>query len=380
MHADVVIIGGGVIGMSVAMHLARAGCTNVMVLERGTVGCGSSSKGVGGFRQQFDTEINVRLSQLSLPTLLALGDHIDLQQHGYVYLALSPESLERIEAKARQQQGWGVPVDLLDRDEVARRWSFLCSDDVLGAAFCPADGYARPPLAVQAYASEARRMGVQIVEHAEVVGVEVAGHGEMRRIVAVQTADQRITTDWLVNAAGPHAAVIAAMAGVTLLVSPLKRQVFTTAPCPAVPRNAPLTIDETTGFHFRPDGEAVLLAMLDGEQLGVEDFTLDHAFGAEVLRHARHRLPALQEIALADGRAGLYEMTPDAHPVISPVPGLAGFFCACGFSGHGFMHSPAAGMLVAEYITSGRASSLDITPLSITRFAKGRLLGRAHTL
>jgi sarcosine oxidase subunit beta len=309
-----------------------------------------------------------------------LGDQIDIQQHGYLYLALNAESLERIEAKARRQQGWGVPVEFLDHDEVARRWPFLHSDDVHGAAFCAADGYARPALAVQAYAREAQRLGVQVVEHAEVTGVETTDHGTGRRVVAVQTADQRIATDWLVNAAGPHAAVVAAMAGVTLLVSPLKRQVFTTAPCPSVPRAAPLTIDETSGFHFRPDGAAVLLAMSDGEQLGVEDFTLDHAFGAEVLRHARQRLPALHAVALADGRAGLYEMTPDAHPVLGPVPGMQGFVCACGFSGHGFMHSPAAGMLAAEYITSGQASSLDIAPLSITRFAEGRLLGSGHTL
>ncbi len=340
MNADVVIIGAGVIGMSVAMHLARAGCTNVVVLERGTVGGGSSAKGVGGFRQQFDTEINARMSQLSLPTLLEFGNEIDAKQHGYVYLALSAESLERIEAKARQQQGWGVPVELLDHDEVVRRWPFLNSDDVLGAAFCAADGYGRPPLAVQAYTREAQRLGVQIIEHAEVIGVETTGHGASRRVVAVQTADERIETDWVVNATGPHASIIAAMVGVTLLVAPLKRQVFTTAPCPSVPRSAPLTIDETTGFHFRPDGDAVLLAMSDGEQLGVEDFTLDQAFGAEVLRHARHRLPALHDIALADGRTGLYEMTPDAHPVIGPVPGLAGFVCACGFSGHGSCTRP----------------------------------------
>jgi sarcosine oxidase subunit beta len=380
MRTDVVIVGGGVIGMSVAMHLARAGCTNVVVLERGTLGCGSSSKGVGGFRQQFDTEINVRMSQISLPTLLAFGDQIDVQQHGYLYLALSAESLKRVEARARQQQHWGVPVELLDHDEVARRWPFLHGDDVHGAAFCAADGYARPPLAVQAYAREAQRMGGQIIEHAEVTGVETSGHGAARRVVAVHAGDRRIATDWLVNAAGPHAAVVAAMAGVTLLVSPLKRQVFSTAPCPSVPRTAPLTIDETTGFHFRPDGEAVLLAMADGEQLGAEDFALDHAFGAEVLRHARHRLPALKQVGLADGRAGLYEMTPDAHPVLGPVPGLQGFVCACGFSGHGFMHSPAAGMLVAEYITTGQATSLDIAPLSIARFAEGRLLGSGHTL
>lgn len=380
MHADVVIVGGGVIGMSVAMHLARAGCTNIVVLERGTIGSGSSAKGVGGFRQQFDTEINVRLSQLSLPTLLELGEQIDAQQHGYLYLALNTDSLERIETRARQQQNWGVPVELLDHDEVAQRWPFLHSDDVLGAAFCAVDGYGRPPLAVQSYAREAQRSGVQIIEHAEVTGVETTGHGAERRVVAVQTADQRIATGWLVNAAGPHAAVVAAMAGVTLLVSPLKRQVFTTAACLSVPRTAPLTIDETTGFHFRPDGEAVLLAMSDGEQLGVEDFTLDQAFGEQVLQHARHRLPALGNITLADGRAGLYEMTPDAHPVLGPVPGIQGFVCACGFSGHGFMHSPAAGMLIAEHITTGRTSSLDITPLHITRFAEGRLLGNWHTL
>jgi sarcosine oxidase subunit beta len=383
--AEVVIIGGGVIGMSVARHLALAGCTDVVVLDRAGAGSGSSSKGVGGFRQQFDTEINARLSQLSLPTLVELGEQIELRQNGYMYLALSNESLARIRAKAERQRAWGVPVELLSTDEVRARMPFLNAGDVLGAAFCALDGYARPSLAVAAFAREAAARGAQVVEGAAVTAFELAPDGDGQRVEALVTSQGRIAARHVVLAAGPQAAQVAALAGQALPVTPLKRQTFTTPPWNGAP-DAPLTIDDDTGFHFRPEGDGLRLAMSGDEVLGVEDFTVDPELGRRIMLHAIHRLPSLRTAfgdappAPATGRAGLYEMTPDAHPILGPAPGVAGLFYACGFSGHGFMHSAAAGRLTAELITQGRATSLDIAPLSVTRFVEGRLLGEGKTL
>ena len=383
--AEVVIIGGGVIGMSVARHLALAGCTNVVVLDRAHTGSGSSSKGVGGFRQQFDTEINVRLSRLSLPTLVELGEEIELRQNGYLYLALSDEALARLHIKADRQRGWGVPVELLAPDEVRARFPYLRTDDVRGAAFCALDGYARPPLAVAAYAREALARGVEVAENAAVIAFELAPDGEGQRVEALVTTQGRIAAGHVVLAAGPQAAQVAALAGQSLPVTPLKRQTFATPPWNGAP-DSPLTIDEDTGFHFRPEGDGLRLAMSGGETPGVEDFTVDMALGARAMERAIHRLPGLRAAfggatpEAASGKAGLYEMTPDAHPILGPAPGVAGLFYACGFSGHGFMHSAAAGLLIAELITQGRATSLDIAPLSVTRFAEGRLLGEGSTL
>lgn len=380
MRANVVIIGGGIIGTSIAYHLAQAGHTNVLLLERGQLGSGTSSKGVGGFRQQFDNPINVQLSQLSLQTLTTLGDAIELHQHGYMYLGLSPATWEGIQERAARQQLLGVPVELLSRAEIRRRYAFLNTDDVLGGVFCALDGYARPIQALKQFAQRAQAQGVQMRENISVNGIVCTGEGDTRRVVAVETPDERIETEWVINAAGPQAASIGALIGVDVPVVPLKRQVFTTSACSDIPRSAPLTIDEDTGFHFRPDGDGLTLAMSGNELPGIEDFTLDHAFGAQVFTRAQHRLPALQTANLVGGRAGLYEMTPDAHPILGSVPGVQGFLCACGFSGHGFMHSPAAGLLIAELITTGKTSSLDIAPLAITRFAEGRLLGSGKTL
>jgi sarcosine oxidase subunit beta len=383
--AEVVIIGGGVIGMSVARHLALAGCADVVVLERAHIAAGSSSKGVGGFRQQFDTEINARLSQLSLPTLLELGEQIELRQRGYMYLALSEESLARIRAKAERQRAWGVPVELLSADEVRARCPYLHTADVLGAAFCTLDGYARPPLAVAAYAREAAARGVEVVEGAAVTAFELAPGGDGQRVEALVTTRGRIAARHVVLAAGPWAAQVAALAGQKLPVTPLKRQTFATPPWGGAP-DAPLTIDEDTGWHFRPEGDALRVALSGGETPGVEDFTIDPELGRRAMAGAIHRLPGLRAAfgdgapEPASGKAGLYEMTPDAHPILGPAPGVAGLIYACGFSGHGFMHSAAAGQLIAELITQGHTTSLDIAPLSVTRFAEGRLLGEGNTL
>lgn len=372
MIYDVVVIGAGVIGLSTAWRLGERGL-RVLVLDRGTLGSGTSGHGVGGVRQQFGTQTNIQLSQMSLPVFVELGERIGFRQHGYLYLALSEATRKALWTRAATQQAHGVPVEVFDVDTVQARFPYLYTDDVNGATFCASDGYLIPRRVVAAYAEQARAVGVEIAEGVAVVGIDVKGN----RVAGVRTSEQTIGTHNVVNAAGPWAASVAAIVGVELPVVPLKRQAWLTATTTAAPPTAPLTIDADTGWHFRPRDGALIFAMHGAEQPGDESLELDPALAERMLLHGRHRLPALT-VGLAQGWAGLYEMTPDAHPILGPVDELAGFFVACGFSGHGLMHSPAVGKLMAA-VMCGEAPALDMGPLGFDRFREERLL-RDETL
>jgi len=373
MAYDVVVIGGGVIGLSIAWHVAERGM-RVLVLERATAGAGSSGRGVGGIRQQFATPINIALSQLSLPIFAALGDRIGLRRHGYLYLALTEAARGDLWRRAELQRGHDVPVETLDPEEIRARFPYLRVDDVHGAAFCALDGYAMPVLVLAAYLDHARAAGAEIAEGVEVTGIRTRGG----RVTGVETHAGTIAAIHVVDAAGPWARQVAALADVDVPVVPLKRQVWLSAPTAGAPATAPLTIDSDTGWHFRPREGGLLFAMPGGETPGDERLDLDPALPERMLAGARHRLPGFRE-ELARGWAGLYEVTPDGHPILGTVDALAGFYLACGFSGHGLMHSPAAGLLLAALI-GGEPPPVDISPLALARFGQGRLLGDGSLL
>lgn len=367
MRYDAIIIGGGVIGLSVAWRLAERG-VRAIVLERNTIGAGSSSRGVGGVRRQFTTPINIALSQLSLPVFSDLGESIEFHQHGYLYLALSNKTLAALRRHTELQRACGAPVELLSPDEVHARCPYLRIDDVRGAAFCSSDGYVTPELVIPAYAERARAAGAAIAEGVEVTGIRMA----QGYVDGVSSNAGVFEAPVVVNAAGPWAAHIAALAGIDLPVVPLKRQVWLVGPTNAVPPTAPLTIDADTGWHFRPRQGGLLFAMPGNEQLGDERLDLDMDLAQRMFKHGRRRLPDLRA-GLARGWAGLYEMTPDLHPVLGMAKSLPGFYLACGFSGHGLMHSPAAGLLLAALIC-GEQPAVDIAPLALERFSTGQLL------
>lgn len=373
-RADVVIVGGGIIGVSIAYYLAKAGLQDVLLLERGIMGQGSTSKCVGGIRTQFSTEINILFSLLSLKVFETFQSEfgVDPEFHriGYLFLAANEEHWKILAVNARLMQALDVELELLAPKEIQRRWPFLRVDDLKGGSYTAQDGYAGPHEVLQGFIKGARRLGAVLREGVEVTGIQV----ETGHINGVRTSTgERVKSQVVVNAAGPYASRIAALAGLDLPVCPLRRQVFFTDPFEDLPPAFPLIIDLEHGWYMRREGKGLLLA---GPQDSESSFSEQVDLEAQEWSAAQslHRVPILERACIARGWAGLYEISPDNHAIIGAFPELQGFICASGFSGHGFMHSPAAGILVAELIVEGQAKTLDILPLRPQRFREGDLI------
>ncbi len=366
--ADVVIIGGGIIGVSVAYYLRKMGTPEVLLLERGLLGEGSTGKCAGGVRVQFSTEINVRFSLVSRKVFDGFREEFgvdpEFHQVGYLFLASGSGHWKVLLQNAEMLRGFGVEVDLLAPEEIQMRWPFLRVDDLVGGSYSPGDGYAGPYEVLQGFVRGARRLGAVLREGVEVTGIRV-GDGAVR---AVETSTGDIVeTSVVVNAAGPYAAKVAELAGLDLPVRPLRRQLFFTEPFKDLPPQFPLTIDLAPGWYMRREGEGLLLAGPQDRESSFNE-TVDFAAQEWTAERSLHRVPVLERARIARGWAGLYEISPDHHAIIGEFPELRGFVCVNGFSGHGFQHSPAAGMVVAELILEGRARTLDIHPLRPTRF------------
>lgn len=369
--ADVLIIGGGVIGLSIAYHLAHRGARNIVVLERaGQVGTGSTAKATGGIRLQFSTEINVRLSQLSLTAFEhfedEVGEPIDFVQHGYLFVTAREDRAEVMRAGLRLQQRLGVPSRWVTPAEAAALFPDLRVDDLIGGTFCPHDGSASPYGAVQGYLHRCRDFGVRVLTGQEAIEIEVAA-GQVR---AVRTPSASYATPVAVNAAGPRARAVAAMVGVDLPVHPYRRQVFVMTPVDGLARGVPLTVDLDTEWYLHQDrsGSLYMGGTDKDSRPGLEEVVDWDGFDA-VASAALRRVPRTREAHVVRAYAGIRSLTPDFHAILGAVPEIRGFYCANGFSGHGFMHAPAVGRLLAEEILDGRATTLDLTPLALTRFS-----------
>jgi sarcosine oxidase, subunit beta len=370
---DVVIIGGGIIGLSIAYHLALKKAGRIVLLEKGQLGEGSTSRCVGGIRTQFSTEINIRFSLESLKTFEQFGEEFgvnpEFKRIGYLFLATTDWEMEIFKENVKLQKKFNIPVELLSPDEISARWPYLRIDNILGGTFCSWDGYAGPSEVLSGFTIGARRAGVKIFEGMEVVGI-LLGKG---KIHGVKTKDEEISTPLVVNAGGPYAALIGEMLGVKIPVKPLRRQIFITAPFHLADRPIPLTIDFHRGWYFRQEGDGLLLSgPLDLEP----SFNLntDYKAMAETSENSMYRVPVLEKARIARGWAGLYEISPDHHAILGKAPEVGGFILANGFSGHGFQHSPAVGKVIAELIVEGEATTIDISSLSIERFEKGELM------
>ena len=376
--ADVVIIGSGIVGSSVAYHLAEAGCTNVLVIEREAhQGKGSTGKSMGGVRAQFATPVNIQMSLYSIGFFAqfdeTVGHPADYRPHGYLFVATSERHLEYLKANHARQAALGLNnVEFVSREEIVEMVPQLRADDIIGGTFCPTDGFVDPHSVMMGFMLRAREHGVRLWLDTTVTGIDVAGD----QIVGVDTTRGRIATRNVVNCAGAWAAEVARMAGAELPVTPLRRQLVPTEPFDQLPARFPMVIDMSNGFHFRREGRGILLAWNDPAETPGFKTEFDPAFIEKILTRAAARVPCLAEAQVNASRAwaGLYEMTPDHHAVIGPAPNVRGLYFANGFSGHGVMHSPATGRVVSELIIDGHASLLDITPLGADRFTTGKLL------
>jgi sarcosine oxidase subunit beta len=374
---DVVVVGGGVVGASVAWHLARSGVRDVLVVERGTTpGEGSTGRATGGFRTQFGTEINVRLSLLAREKLRRFADEVGgdpgYRPCGYLWLARTENELRALRDAQRVQHGAGLAeARMVDRAEIASLNRAANLDGVAGGAFCPTDGFVRPLGILDGYLEGARRQGARVRFGAAVVGFRRAESG---RIDAVRFNDGDVRCAAVVNAAGPWARALGAMAGVDIPVTPLRRQVACTVPCTVLPEDMPMTIWAGDGFHLRVRDGRVLLLHPTADEPGHFSTDVDPSWIANVLELAARRVPPLAGVGLDESRcwAGLYEMSPDGHALVGPAPGCDNLFLANGSSGHGVMHSPALGALIAEWIVHGAPRSLDASSLRASRFAEGK--------
>ena len=382
--ADVVIIGGGIVGSSVAWHLTQAGCGNVAVLERESQqGLGSTGKSMGGVRAQFSTAVNIRMSLYSIPVFAAFdeitGYPSGYKSHGYLFVASAASHLEYLRRNYDRQVALGLRgVELLGPEEVIRRVPQLRGDDILGGSFCATDGFVDPYSVMKGFMAAACERGASLRRGIEVTGIDVDARG----IAGVRTSQGGIATRTVVNAAGPWAAQVARMAGIDLPVVPLRRMLVPTEPFPGLPERLPMVIDMATGFHFRPEGLGLLMAWNDPEETPGFKTAFDPAFIEKILTRAVNRVPCFEDLQVNPRRAwaGLYEVTPDHHAIIGPAPGLPGLFFVNGFSGHGVMHSPATGRLAADLILDGASSLLEARDLDMARFAEGRMLEETAVL
>ncbi len=372
--AEVVIIGGGIIGTSIAYHLAQKKAKGVVLLEKGMLGEGSTAKCAGGIRAQFSTEINIRFSLESFKTWDNFREimemELDFKRVGYLFLATTEEEWAVFQSNSILQHQFGIPVELLSSQEIQRRWPYLRVDDLRGGTFCAREGYAGPYEALSGFARGARRGGVKIFEETEVTQILRSGN----QVAGVRTPRGDISSPVVINAAGPYAGEVGKMAGVGIPVQPYRRQLFFTGPFPYIPDPIPLVIDFHRAWYFRREGAGLLIS---GPKDNFPSFNLNVDYDAmvEVAENSIYRVPIMEkaEIDRDRGWAGSYEISPDNHAILGECPGLKGFFLANGFSGHGFQHSPAVGKVMAELIL-GEKPFIDISCLSLERFAKGELI------
>jgi sarcosine oxidase subunit beta len=381
--AQVVIIGAGVIGASIAYHLAARGCTDVLILEREESEIsGSTARSAAGVRHQFSSEVNVLLSRYSIERLRhfheEIGGHAGLEQVGYLFLLSRPEDWELYRANAAMQQRLGVRVEILTAEEAARFVPHMRADDLLGATFGPDDGYCDPHGIALGYLTRARELGVRLARATPATGVRVASG----RVTAVETPAGPVFCDLLVNAAGCWAGEVGALAGLHIPVQPYRRCIYVTEPFRAIPGPIPLTVDVTSGFYMRKEHDNMLFGKSNGNEPPGYNLAVDWEWLDTVLEAGLERFPLLEQAGLAERLcwAGAYEITPDHMPVLGKHPALTGYLDASGFSGHGIMHAPATGLLLAEEILDGRAHTINIDELRITRFAAGDLTAERNVI
>jgi sarcosine oxidase subunit beta len=374
--ADFVIIGGGIVGSSIAYHLTEQGCRNVLVIEREAhQGKGSTGKSMGGVRAQFSTPVNIQMSLYSIPFYASFDERLGYpggyRDQGYLFLATTDAHLKYLATNMEKQVAMGLnTVRKIAVEEIRELYPQLRTDDVLGGNFCSTDGFVDPYSAMTGFMTKASEQGARLWRGTEVTGIATDPDG----IASVSTSRETIATRKVVNAAGAWAACIAKYVAIDLPVEPLRRMLVPTEPFDQYPHSAPMTIDMSNGFHFRPESLGFLMAWNDPEETPGYKMDFEPSFIEKILERAANRVPCFERVAVNPKKAwaGLYEMTPDHHPILGAVPEVPGFYCANGFSGHGVMHAPATGKILADIVLKGDTDLIDAKLLNLQRFAEGR--------
>jgi sarcosine oxidase subunit beta len=378
-RADIVIIGGGILGAAVAFHLAKEKLGQIMLVEKEILlGTGATSKAAGGIRAQFSTRVNVEMSMLSEELFEKFeqdtGAKALFDQVGYMFL-LEDDNIEQFRKQYEMQKSVGLDVDWLKPDQIGQYAPHVSLDGIKAATFCKRDGLGDPHEYLTGYEQAARRLGVEFVLGNEVTGFVKEG-GKIRKL---KTALGDIETTTVVDCAGPYSKLIAEMVGVDLPVEPIRRQIVTTGELSFVKADFPMVVDVKSGLYCHKESKGMLLGWADPNQKPSFDISLDPDYTDAILERALDRIPQLEEAEVANQWAGLYETTPDHHAIIGPQPAVEGLFHVTGFSGHGFMQAPAAGLITAEML-AGRKPSVDISSLSPARFAKGALVTETNVI
>src|SRR5438105_5029140 len=360
-------------GCALAYQLAKRD-VDVLLLERAELGSQSTGKCAGGVRQQFSNEANVRLQILATRLLERFDDEVgapaDFRQIGYLFVLTRPQHVEDFHGLMEMWHRTGlVEARWVDADEAARLSPILNTEDVLGCTFCPTDGIASPADVTAGYAAAARRHGARIREGVAVESIEVGGG----RVTGVRSSAGEVSTRVVFICAGAWSPQVGRSAGVEIPVLPYRRHILVTDTFPGVSRTNPMTVDFATSLYFHPEGDGVLVGMSDRQEPAGFNEEVSWDFVERMIEAAALRAPALQGAGLKTAWAGLYESTPDHQAILGPVPEVQGLWCACGFSGHGFMQGPAAGLLLSQLLVDGR-SDIDLEPYSHARFARGELV------
>jgi sarcosine oxidase, subunit beta len=367
-RASVVIIGGGVMGVSIAYYLAAAGVPDVVLVDKNALGSGSTCKAAGGVRAQFSDRINIELGLRSLETFENFGERfnqeIDFHQVGYLFLLDSAATVGAFEQNVALQNDLGVPSRMISAAEAKHMSPLICTEGVLAAAFSPTDGHCTPESVVLGFATAARRKGARLIAQCAATGIERDGD----RIVAVNTEGGRIETDTVICAAGAWSREIGEWVGVDLPVIPVRRQILVTEPLSVPDPNMPFTIDFGSSFYFHPEGRGLLLGMSDPHETPGFNMNRSDDWMLGLGEAMERRAPGLIDVGIATGWAGLYEMTPDHNAIIGETDNLSRFLYATGFSGHGFLMGPAVGEVMRDLYLGDRPF-VDITGLDARRFA-----------
>ncbi|MHC4605728.1 MAG: NAD(P)/FAD-dependent oxidoreductase [Planctomycetota bacterium] len=375
IRCDTAIIGGGIIGAAIAYHLAGKGRSDVVVVEKEDMpGLGSTAKAAGGIRAQFGSAVNIELSKISLDCFERFPKEMNVEvvfhQVGYCFFTSRDGEMEIFRKNVALQRKHGLDVRLVTPDEIAKIAPYLRTDDLVGGTFHQRDGYAPPADHMTGYETNAKKLGAKVLTSAEVTAIAPN---------LVTTKQGQVRAERIICAAGCYSRSIGAMAGIDIPIDPVRRQVFVTQQMPKFPHPTPMTIDYASGVYMHSDGRAMLVGKANKQEPPGFNETVDHEFMAKTAELAMERVPDLADAEIATSWAGLYEVTPDHHPIIGPVADKPWFWIAAGFSGHGVMHSPATGILVAEWIADGRPS-LDLGCLRYERFRENDLIRETHVI